>query len=151
MKIYEITPNDYDVLPIGYVTDENEAIQFCLDGNHTYRELPKLEVSSEIMKKERFTLVEIVFRFRDNEWNSDDVRIYYSDKPFTEIANIHNLRSKWIKLQMILDKNKTIKSTKQSIYEQFNTMIEKVDSVKTYSDKINILKDFGISIIESRL
>jgi len=150
MKIYEIIRNDYDAVASGYVTDEDEAIQFCLDGEHTYRELPRLEVSSEIMNKERFTLVEIVFRLKESEWNSDDVRIYYSDKPFEKITNTHNLKFGWIGLQMIVGKNKTIELTKESIYEQFDIIIEKVNSMENYEDKIYILKGFDILEIRSR-
>jgi len=150
MKIYEIIRDDYDAVATGYVTDEDEAIQFCLDGGHIYRELPKLEVSSEIMNKERFTLVEIIFRFRDNKWNSDDVRIYYSDKPFDRITNTHNLKFGWIGLQMIVDKNKTIEDAKQSTYEVFEFMIEKVDSLDNYSDKLYILNGYDVLEIGSR-
>jgi len=150
MKIYEIIRDDYDAVATGYVTDEDEAIQFCLDGEYIYRELPKLEVSSEIINKERFTLVEIIFRFRDNKWNSDDVRIYYSDKPFDRITNTHNLKFGWIGLQMIVDKNKTIEDAKQSTYEVFEFMIEKVDSLDNYSDKLYILNGYDVLEIGSR-
>ena len=150
MKIYEIIRDDYDVEASGYVTDENEAIQLCLDGEYIYRELPKLEVSSEIMNKERFTLVEVVFRIKDDEWNGDDVRIYYSDKPFEKITNTHNLKFGWIALQAVAYKNETIEDTKQSICEVFEFMIEKVDSLDNYSDKLYILNGYDVLEIGSR-
>jgi len=150
MKIYEIIRDDYDVVASGYVTDENEAIQFCLDGQHIYRELSKLEVSPEIMNKERFTLVEIVFRLKEGEWNSDDVRIYHSDKPFEKITDTHNLKFGWIGLQTVVDKNKTIEDAKQSTYELFDFIIEKVDSLENYSDKVYILKGYDVLEIGSR-
>jgi len=144
MKIYEITPNEYDTVPSGYVTDENEAIQLCLDGEYTYRELPKIEVSSEIMNKKRFTLVEIVFRLRNDGWNSDDVRLCYSDKPFEKVNHRHYLKFDWIALQMIVGKGETIESVKQSICEQFEIVRKNIDGLDSYDSKVKILEDFGI-------
>lgn len=135
--------SDWNV--IGYVKTEEEAIQYCLDGECYYEEIKEIKVGQEIMQKKRYTKVGICFRTADLEnWTNTDIRKDYSDKSFKEIERKASLTFGWVLLEHLSDGN--IEKSIKILNDEFNFLKYEMSKLETKELKNNFLKNQNIYI-----